>query len=77
VVRVAGEAGLNATAIQGCLGDPQTKEALAAQVAEGQRLGVTSTPTLYVNGKKLPRINDFVATVDREAQKKGFKPLGQ
>lgn len=75
VVRLAGEAGLNAAALEGCLDDPATKSALAAQVAEGNRLGVTSTPTIYINGKKLPRINDFVAVVDREAQKKGQPPL--
>jgi protein-disulfide isomerase/uncharacterized membrane protein len=75
VVRLAGEAGLNAAAVQGCLDDPKTKADLAAQVAEGNRLGVDSTPTLYINGKKLPRINDFVAVVDKEARKKGFKPI--
>ncbi len=76
VVRLAGEAGLNATALQGCLDDPQTKQALSAQIAEAARLGVTATPTLYVDGKKLPRLNDFVAVVDKEARKKGFPPLG-
>jgi protein-disulfide isomerase/uncharacterized membrane protein len=75
VVRLAGEAGLNAAAVEGCLDDPKTKADLAAQVAEGNRLGVNSTPTVYINGKKLPRINDFVAVVDKEARKKGFKPL--
>jgi protein-disulfide isomerase len=75
VVRLAGEAGLNAAALQGCLDDPKTKSDLAAHVAEGNRLGVNSTPTVYVNDKKLPRINDFVAVVDKEARKKGFKPL--
>jgi protein-disulfide isomerase len=75
VVRLAGEAGLNAAALQGCLDDPKTKADLAAHVAEGNRLGVNSTPTVYINGKKLPRINDFVAVVDKEARKKGFKPL--
>jgi hypothetical protein len=40
-------------------------------------LGVASTPTVYINGKKLPRLNDFVAVVDREAQKKGSPPLAQ
>jgi protein-disulfide isomerase/uncharacterized membrane protein len=75
VVRVAGEAGLDGAALQGCLGDPKTKEALAAQIAEANRLGVAATPTLYVNGKKLPRINDFVSVVDKEARKKGFAPL--
>jgi protein-disulfide isomerase/uncharacterized membrane protein len=76
VVRLAGEAGLNAQAMQGCLDDPQTRKALDAQIAEGNRVGITATPTLFVNGKKLPRINDFVAVVDKEARKKGFAPLG-
>jgi protein-disulfide isomerase/uncharacterized membrane protein len=77
VVRLAGEAGLNAAAMEGCLGDPATRKALDAQIAEGNRLGVSSTPTLYVNGKRLPRINDFVAVIDREARKKGSPPLAQ
>lgn len=76
VVRLAGEVGLNVVAMQGCVGDPQTRKTLDAQVAEANRLGVTATPTLYVNGRKLPRINDFVPVVDKEAQKKGFAPLG-
>ena len=75
VVRLAGEAGLNAAALEGCLGDPKTKADLAAQIAEGTRVGITATPTLYINGKKLPRINDFVPVVDKEARKKGFSPL--
>ena len=77
VVRLAGEAGLNAAAVEGCLNDPKTKADLAAQIAEGNRLEVNATPTLYINGKKLPRINDFVPVVDKEARKKGFPPLGQ
>jgi protein-disulfide isomerase/uncharacterized membrane protein len=75
VVKAAGEAGLNAAAMQGCLEDPKAKSELAADVAEGNRLGVNSTPTVYINGKKLPRINDFVAVVDKEARKKGFPAL--
>ena len=75
VVRLAGEAGLNAAALEGCLDDPKTKADLAAQIAEGNRLGITATPTLFINGKKLPRINDFVPVVDKEARKKGFPPL--
>ena len=75
VVRLAGEAGLNADAMRGCLEDPKASADLRAQIEEAQRLKVQATPTVYVNGKKLPRINDFVAVVDREAQRKGFEPL--
>ena len=75
VVRLAREAGLNADAMRGCLEDPQASADLTAQIEEGVRLEVRATPTLYVNGKKLPRINDFVPVVDREAQRAGFEPL--
>lgn len=75
VVRIGAQAGLDSAALKSCLEDPKTKAILAAQVAEANRLGVNSTPTVYVNGKKLPRINDFLAVVDREARKKGFKPM--
>jgi protein-disulfide isomerase/uncharacterized membrane protein len=76
VARLAAEAGLDGAALESCLDDPKTKAALAAQVAEANRLGVSATPTLYVNGRKLPRFNDLVPVVDREARKKGFAPLG-
>ena len=77
VLRIAGEAGLNTQAMEGCLDDPKTKAALDAQIAEGNRLGITSTPTVYIDGKKLPQINYFVAIVDKEARKKGSPPPAQ
>jgi protein-disulfide isomerase/uncharacterized membrane protein len=77
VVRIAGEAGLNAAAMEGCLADPQTRRTLDTEIAEGNRLDVNATPTVFVNGRKLPRLNDFVAVVDKEARKQGFRPLGQ
>ena len=36
---------------------------------------MNSTPSVYLNGKKLPRINDFVAMVDKESAKAGLPPL--
>jgi protein-disulfide isomerase/uncharacterized membrane protein len=77
VVRLAAQAGLNAAAFEACIADPRTRSDLEAQIAEAQRLGVQATPTLFVNGKKLPRINDFLQVVDKEAQRKGFPPMGQ
>jgi protein-disulfide isomerase len=75
VLRLAEEAGLNAQAVGGCIDDPETRRVLREQIEEAHRLGVRATPTLYVNGKKLPRINEFVAVVDAEARKKGFPAL--
>jgi protein-disulfide isomerase/uncharacterized membrane protein len=75
VVRLAGEVGLDTGAFSACLGSSGTRERLAAEVAEAKRVGVQATPTLFINGKKLPRINDFVQVVDKEAQAKGLPPL--
>jgi protein-disulfide isomerase/uncharacterized membrane protein len=73
--RLAGEAGLDSGAVQACMASPGTRGRLAAQIEEAHRTGVQATPTLFINGKKLPRINDFVQMVDKEARAKGFPPL--
>lgn len=75
VVRLAGEAGLDAAAFGSCFDAARIKEKLAAEIAEGKGSGVDATPTLFVNGKRLPRINDFTQTVEKEAQKLGLPPL--
>jgi protein-disulfide isomerase/uncharacterized membrane protein len=75
VARLAGEAGLDAAAFQACVDAPRIKEKLAAEIAEARASGVDATPTLFVNGKRLPRINDFTQTVEKEAQKLGLPPL--
>jgi protein-disulfide isomerase/uncharacterized membrane protein len=75
VVRLGAEAGLDVGQLQTCLGSDETRKRLSAQIEEAQRVGVQATPTLLINGKKLPRINDFVQTVDKEAQKLGMPPL--
>jgi protein-disulfide isomerase/uncharacterized membrane protein len=75
VIRMATEAGLNPTAFEACINDPKTKQRLTAEINEAKRVGVQATPTLFINGKKLPRLQDFVSTVDKEAQRKGSPPL--
>jgi protein-disulfide isomerase/uncharacterized membrane protein len=72
--RYAAEAGLDATAFEACLKTPRTRETLVAQIAEGQAGGVSGTPTLFVNGRRLPRLNDFTQAVDKEAARLGLPP---
>lgn len=38
-----------------CVDDPETDKAIRAQAKLGQTAGVQGTPTIFVNGKKLPR----------------------
>jgi protein-disulfide isomerase/uncharacterized membrane protein len=75
VVRLGTEAGLNGAALEGCVADPRTKERLTAQIEEAHRLGIQATPTVFVDGKKVPRLNDLVQVLEKEAQRKGLSPL--
>jgi protein-disulfide isomerase/uncharacterized membrane protein len=75
VVSFAREAGLDAGAIEACVNNPATRQRLGAEIAEGAQAQVQGTPTLFINGKKLPRLNDFTQTIDRETAKMGLPPL--
>ena len=70
-----GEAGLDATALAACLDAPGTSARLKAEIDEAERAGVKATPTLFLNGKKLPRVNDFLVMVEKESARLGLPPL--
>ncbi|MFO0583565.1 MAG: vitamin K epoxide reductase family protein [Anaeromyxobacter sp.] len=46
--------GLDPARFGACLASPQTKDRLASDVAEGQRVGIRATPTFFFNGKAYP-----------------------
>jgi serine/threonine-protein kinase len=77
VLGFAAEAGLNVASFNECLDRPAARERVAADIEEGARIGVHATPTILVNGKRLPRINDFLRAVDKESQRLGLPPLPQ
>ncbi|MBT2248128.1 thioredoxin domain-containing protein [Arthrobacter sp. BHU FT2] len=56
----AQELGLDLAAYDAAVADEQTKERIRRDVADGKALGVTGTPTFFLNGKKL--------TLDTEQQ---------
>ncbi len=45
---------VDAAKFEACFSSRQTEKDIEKSLAEGQSLGVTSTPTLFVNGRKLP-----------------------
>jgi len=75
VVGLAAEAGLDFARLEQCMKSGAARDQLAAQIEEAHRLGVNATPTLFINGKKLPRVNDFVQAVNAEAARLGLEPL--
>jgi protein-disulfide isomerase/uncharacterized membrane protein len=77
VVSLAAEAGLDFARLEQCMKSGAARDQLASQIEEAHRLGVNATPTLFINGKKLPRVNDFMQAVNAEAVRLGLKPLGE
>jgi len=75
VVRLAAGAALDEAGMESCLVSDRAKQRLSAQIAEAARVGVQATPTLFINGKRLPRISDFLATLDKEAARLGLPPF--
>jgi serine/threonine-protein kinase len=75
LIKVAGEAGLDAAAFGACLDRPATMEKLRAHIREGTAAGVKGTPTVFINGRRVTRMNDFVAMIDKESARLGLPPL--
>ncbi|MEV8371561.1 thioredoxin domain-containing protein [Kribbella sp. NPDC056861] len=63
---LAKELGLDLAAFDLAYNDPATLERVKRDAADGEALGVTGTPTFFVNGEKLePRsIDDLKASID-------------
>jgi len=49
----AGQSGLDNVAFKTCMASPEAGEAVNASRANGQQLDVNSTPTVFVNGRRL------------------------
>jgi serine/threonine-protein kinase len=75
VVALAASAGLDGAALGACMGGAAARSRLAAEIQEAKAAMVEATPTLFINGRKLPRVDVFVQTMDREAARMGLPPL--
>lgn len=65
--------GLNATAFNQCLDSGKHGALVAAGLAQGEQMGVNSTPTLYINGRALIGAQPFDAfkqVIDEELARK-------
>ncbi len=66
VVRIALAAGLDGEQMRSCLDSGAAAAKLKAQIDEAQSLEVSSTPTVYINGKKLEQISSFLQAIESE-----------
>lgn len=53
MLEFAGQAGVNQDSFKGCMASPQAGAAVDASRANGQLLEVGSTPTIFVNGRRM------------------------
>jgi protein-disulfide isomerase/uncharacterized membrane protein len=72
---LASAIGLDANAFGNCLASPATLDRVKADIAEAVKAGVKATPTVFINGRRAPRINEFVQMVDAELGRLGLPPL--
>ena len=49
----AAQAGLDANSFKSCMASPEAAAAVNASHANGQKLEVNSTPTVFVNGRRM------------------------
>lgn len=69
--RFAVDLGLDMTAFDAAYDDPATVDRIRLDMADGRALGVTGTPTLFVNGERLsPRsYEDLTSALDARLEK--------
>lgn len=70
--RYARELDLDIPTFRTCLDDPATMDRIAADVAAGTRLGIESTPTLFINGRRVQGAldrpyYDFALVIEKDA----------
>ena len=63
---IAGDAGANPSATATCATSPDTKARIIQQSELGKSLGITGTPTLFINGRKIDNVNGTPYEVLRE-----------
>jgi protein-disulfide isomerase len=76
---IATAAGVNGDEIAACTAKPETKSHIEASVALGKSLGITGTPTLFINGRSvgatapletLKKIVDFEVSLEKGTAEK-------
>ncbi len=58
---LAGKLGVNLNDYDTCVKDPATEEVVKADIAEGQKAGVTGTPAFFINGRLVSGAMPFEA----------------
>ena len=75
VLGIGTSVGLDRANLNTCMDAASTKGRLTKDIEEGWRVGVGSTPTLFVNGRKLKSPSVFLLAVEEERKRLNLPPL--
>jgi protein-disulfide isomerase len=73
-LKAAQDAGLNAAEFEKCLASEETKKAVEAANAKLNAVGVTGTPTFFVNNRKISGLNNLSSAVAAELERLSSNP---
>ena len=73
IVRIAASAGLDGDRLRACLDSSDAAAKLEADIQEAKRLEVNSTPSVFINGKRLGQIGSFLQAIESEAKRLGVE----
>ena len=74
VAALAESAGADKAAFFACMGSSAAAQELAGQIQEAKRAGVKSTPSVFLNGRKLPRADALLKGIESESKRLGLAP---
>lgn len=57
VLEIAKKSGINESSFKKCIKNRDGQKIVEKGLAEGKKIGVTSTPTIFINGKKINRVS--------------------
>jgi protein-disulfide isomerase len=77
VLKLAREAQLDEEPFAACLDSEKAKARVLKDIQEGIKAGVKGTPSIFINGKRLPRPTEFLQAVELESQRLGLGPMPQ
>ena len=72
VAGIAASVGADKGAFFACMGSGDTQRELDGQIEEAKRAGVTSTPSVFLNGRKLPHANALLQGIESESKRLGL-----
>lgn len=73
-VKAAQDAGLNATQFEACLASDEAKKSVEAANAKLTSVGVTGTPTFFVNNRKIGNPQNLASSIAAELERLSSNP---